>query len=408
MYSVPILAQVRKFLTQVATSAHHFAPRTSVPGVVDHRPPLAPRGLAIFFLRHLPLRHLCVGMAALTPTPRGDKRRAADEGDTRASIADFQVLLEAQQARMQANFNETIQGLHKIHEARFDLINDKVDVHTEEIRGQSAEILSLKQSVATLVEKFDSLAKSSTDADATIQAVTERVTVIAKGHHAVKERIGLLQEPTYVAPPIVPNWTRAPRQDVLTIGAAEPISKDALKDAVKEWLGTAPLEYPDGYWRIEGPKLGRNFELFFNGEFQSPESAYLKANKANLSLKQEDGTWEKIYAIGPTKKQIELFISKDQTPQVKREFTLSKRLLACIEKSFSGFTFSEKNIYIHRRLMCIKHGNIDLAKIFADSFENFTVKWNQTEVEALGLDKEALLSEFRSKTGLASNRTWTV
>jgi hypothetical protein len=338
-------------------------------------------------------------------TPRGQKRIQDDKG---ASLVDFQKLLEDQQKRLQANFTETIEGLHKIHEARFDLINDKVEEHTVEIRGQSAEILTLKQTVATLVEKFDSIAKSSTEARANIQAVTEQVQVIDKGQSAVKERIGLLQEPSYVAPPIVPNWTRAPRQDVLTIGAAETISKDALFESVKEWLSTSPLDYPDEYWRLEGLKLGRNFELFFNGEFRSPESAYLKANKANLSLKSDSGIWEKLYAVGPNKNQVELFISKDQTPQLKREFTLSKRLLACIEKSFSGFVFSDKNIYIHRRLMCIRHGNIDLAKIFADSFEVFTVKWNQEEVDALGLDKDALLASFHSKTGLASNRTWTI
>jgi hypothetical protein len=307
------------------------------------------------------------------------------------------------QSKLQNNFNETLQKYHKIQCDRFDLVENTLKSTVEDVKFNAKDIFALKRQVEKLSEKLDQVTNNASSTKEDIKAVSEKVSVLDGHNSAVQDQLGLLKTPTYVAPPLDPKWERPARPEVLTIGAAKHVSKDAIKETIKKWL--APLNYTEEFWRLDGPQFGRNWDLCFHGEFASVESAALKANKANLLLRNEDGSWEHLTAQGPEQEQIDLFISKDDVPKNKREFALTKRLFKCIERSHGT---NNNSIYIHKQLRCIKHKKVEFAKVECESFEKFEVKWIQAVVEDLGLNKEDILKEFHSRTGLAPGHVWTV
>ena len=49
-----------------------------------------------------------------------------------------------------------------------------------------------------------------------------------------------------------------------------------------------------------------------------------------------------------------------------------------------------------------------MAQVAAKSFDNFEVQWIQERLDALALNKSAILDDFYSRTGHAPNVQWIV
>ena len=145
-------------------------------------------------------------------------------------------------------------------------------------------------------------------------------------------------------------------------------------------------------------------ENWLNGEFESLESVALRANKANLALRNMDGTWKELTTTGPENESITLYISKDDMPKQKREFALLKRLFKAIERSNGA----NPNLYIHKEFRVIKYKKEVLAQVEAESFAKFEAQWIPEVVQKAGLNKEVILKDFYSHTGLAPNHPWSV
>ena len=288
---------------------------------------------------------------------------------------------------------------HKIQCDRFDLVENKLESTIVEVNANKDDILGLKQEVKKLKAM---LSESASESQSEIKAMHERVSTLNDANSAVKNQLGLLKTPEYIAPPLDTSWERPPRAEVLSIGAAEHISKDALLQTIETWL--EPLSLTKEDWRLEGPAFARNWDLFFNGNFASIESASLRANKANLLLRKPDGTWNKLHAKDPEGKDVELFISKDAMPKHKREITLTKRLFKAVERSFG----TNKGMVFNKKFRTIRYKGIDFAKVCCKSFEVFEVQWIHEQVANIGLNREAILGDFHSHTGLAPNHAWSI
>ena len=150
--------------------------------------------------------------------------------------------------------------------------------------------------------------------------------------------------------------------------------------------------------------MGRNFVLLFNGEFVSIESATLRANKANLLLRKDNGTWTQLTAKDANGNDVELFISKDEMPKHKREITLAKRLLKAIERNIGA----NPNVYPHKKFRVIRHKAVQFVKVECASFDKFEIMWDMDEVAKLNIDKEPVLQDFHSRSGIAPNTKWVV
>ena len=213
------------------------------------------------------------------------KRQCPSGEESHATIDDFEKLLDDTQARLSNEFNTTLRKFHKMQTDRIDLIQNKVETISAKVDLHDSEISALRQEMLQL-----------------------------------RERIGLAESPNHVAPPLPDSWERAARAEVLSIGAGDHIPKSLLEDTVKEWLEPLAIKRED--WRLNGPPHGRRFDLVFNG---LSEIGAARANKANLLLRNADGTWRQLQSKDCEDKPVDLFISKDQMPKERREETLGKR-----------------------------------------------------------------------------------
>ena len=326
-----------------------------------------------------------------------------------ATLSDFTQLMEQCRNDIQQSHEKTFAKFYKAQCDRFDLVENQVktvtkdvEVIKESVNDNKEEMVSLKKQMAEIKERLENNSQTASSTEQDLKKAKEKITQMDKEQTAVQDRIGLLQTPGYVAPPISPNWERPARPDVLSIGAREPVSLDAIKASVEAWL--APLAYPTDSYRIDGPKMGRNFDLLFNGEFVSVESAALRANKANLLLRKENGSWTQLTAKDENANDVELYISKDEMPKHKREITLAKRLHKAIERNIGA----NPNIYVHKKFRVIRHKAVQFVKVECESFEKFQIMWDMDEVAKLKISKEAVLQDFHSRTGVAPNTKWVV
>ena len=152
-------------------------------------------------------------------------------------------------------------------------------------------------------------------------------------------------------------------------------------------------------WRLEGSELALEFDLVFKSDL-----GVISAEEANASLRHKDGTLHNLTTKDPENKEIELFINKDQMPKHKREAILTKRLLKSIERVHGD----SKGIYFHRNSRTLRFKGKQVAKVECKNFVEFDVFWIYDLVQETGIDKAAVVKDFRSHSGVAANVPWAI
>ena len=285
------------------------------------------------------------------------------------------LMATVQQCKSQTD--ETIKKIQEVNVQRFNLAENR--------------ITELEKSMAILQEQNSELVEHVKE----LREAKEAVRAIEKNPSTPRK-----------APPTDSQWDRAPRADVLTIGAGENVAKKKILEAITPWL-TKDAGYDPSLWRLDGPQFARKFDLVFNGA-NSGDTGARRANYANLLLRNEDRTWNKIFVKNPEGEDIELFISKDDSPKHNREITLGKRLEKAIKRAAGADR--EELFFFHKPSRSIKFKGKLLAKVEAESFEICEVMWlPKTLDEAKLADKKDVIKEdFHSHTGVAPGASWVV
>lgn len=188
------------------------------------------------------------------------------------------------------------------------------------------------------------------------------------------------------------TFNRDPIFHKLKVGSIGELSRDTLLISVKEWLGE--LGIPEESWKLAGPPQGKQFSLFFSG----PSGAGIRrARKANMGLRQEDGTWREIMVPtvdGPTSK---LFIGPDKPPKQICEERMGKKLETILSETNPKFRLKLfKYAGDNKRETHIKVGGKTLLKCLAISREEQTPLWDNALVAELNIDKPNILAKFNT------------
>ena len=302
-------------------------------------------------------------------------------------MADIEAIIKRSQEGLAANLlttvsftvmgsvNATMVEFQRVNIDKFNLQDNKIESIQQNLQVHHDEFNELKLELDELKKEMD----------------------------AIRQLLGTSKGPSLSAPPLDSSWCRAPRADVLNIGLSDFTSKAELTKTIEEWLSTES-NLTDQVWRLDGPELGRKFDLFFHGNPNTPDTGKKRAELANLSLRKSDGTWTKKFTKGPEDERVELFISKDDSPKANREITLGKRLFKAFEKVHGA----DKSIYFHKLAKTIKYKGKPVAKVECESFEKFDIKWIQDMVESLNLPKAEIIAEFHRHVGIAANHAWVV
>jgi len=311
------------------------------------------------------------------------KRQCLDPSECRLSMGDIEDLIKKSQqglvsniqANVLENVNSVIKTIQSANIQRFDILENKVEAIIQDVQ-------ELKQSKSVLENELK-------DAKTQISELQKRLAVPAG--------------PPKVSPPISSTWDREARADTLSIGTQDFVSKDSLLNVVKLWISSRTNILEDQFL-LSGPPMGRNFSLQFHSNEDDPDTGRLRADMANLSLRKEDGKWDKLYVKGPENEDLELFISKDKSPKANRELTLTKRLKKAIDK-IQG---QNEAIYVHNISATIKHKKSQIARVRCQSFEKFDVEWIASNITDLKINKAEILKEFNSHVGIAPNHAWAI
>ena len=220
-----------------------------------------------------------------------------------------------------ASVNATMAEFQRVNIDRFNLQDNKIDTISQSVQVHHDELNELKLEHDELKKELDT----------------------------IRQLLGTSKGPSLSAPPLDSNWCRAPRADVLNIGLSDFTSKAELTKTIAEWLSTES-SLTDQVGRLDGPELGRKFDLVFHGNPNTPDTGKKRAELANLSLRKPDGTGTKKFTTGPEGERVELFISKDDSTKSNREITLGKRLFEAFEKVHG----TGKSVYFHKLAKTIK------------------------------------------------------
>ena len=301
-------------------------------------------------------------------------------------------MLEDSNKRMQkfmANENtEILAQYEKAILIKFDLLKDTVTETQVEVEAIKSKQTELEGNIGTFKSELQA------EMDEIRNIISARPTFPAAGPPAPD----LPVRPA----PTSSTFNRDARADILSIGVEANASKEAVLNTIKVWLAQEPNLSADDY-HLEGPTFGRNFELQFNGSTSCPDTGTKRAAMANLSLRNEDGSWKKLHTTGPKQVKLALFISKDDSPKHNREATLTKRLSKAIER----YIGEGKGVTFHRPTRTLKLDGRLLAKVECKSFEEFDVKWMLTALEASKINKEEVLRDFYSHVGIAPDCAWS-
>ena len=305
---------------------------------------------------------------------------------------EFMSLLEDSNKRMQkfmANENtEVLAQYEKAILIKFDLLKDTVTETNIEVEAIKSKQTELEDNIGTF----------KSDLQAEMQEMRDIISARPSPPPAGPPTSGLPVR----SPPTSLHFNRDARPDVLSIGVEANASKAELLNTINEWLAEAPNIATGGY-DLEGPTFGRNFELQFHGSTSHPDTGAKRAAMANLSLRNEDGTWRKLYTTGSKNVKLAMFISKDASPKHIRESTLAKRLSKAIERNIG----EDNGVTFHRPSRTLKHEGRLLAKVECKSFEEFEVKWMLHALTASKINKEEVLKDFYSHVGIAPDCAWS-
>ncbi len=322
---------------------------------------------------------LSTGMAS-TPTDPSKRARTDEQESGQATPivrSDLAALLEVQRVEIAeasaASTHKLLLKYDEIQKQKFAVIDSKILSLQKMHATQQREIEELRHSIATNAN----------------DAADIRKKLVTAAHVTAD-------------PDFDHQWDREPDRSVLSIGTPDLVSKEELTKSLQPWLDR--LELVSQPWQVLGPTMGRNFTIAFDTNEHGVGA--LRAAKANdLLFNKEAKEWEKLYVPDPEGKALQIYISPDNSPKVRREQTLCKRLVTAIVHVHPDL---KDKVYFNRRArnVCIRRKAV--AKIEATSFEVFTPLWVYEQVAKSGLDKEAIVEHFKSITGLAPEEVYRV
>lgn len=249
---------------------------------------------------------------------------------------------------------------------------------------QTREFERIQGDVSETKDRVQSLESSLKDTIATVETLKHQMAIAEKVVYDLDEDNDA--------------WSRDARREILLVGTAEIVAKTTLLESLSPWLDELGLD--PGFFRLDGPPAGRNFQLVFTG---APSIGARRARKANNLLRQEDGTWRKLVTQDPEGEETKIFISPDASPKSRREKQLCKRLV----RSFQHL-YSSKNFFYNSRTKVACCDGKPLARICADSFEDFRTEWVLSNLAAKQVDKDTVASHFANASGTAAGVTWSL
>ncbi len=258
-----------------------------------------------------------------------------------------------------------------------------------------------KHKFAVIDTKILSLQKMHASQQREIEELRHSIAVNANDSADIRKKLVTAAHIT-ADPDFDHQWDRDPDRSVLAIGTPDLVSKDELSKSLQPWLDR--LELVNQPWQLLGPTMGRNFSLAFDNNEHGVGS--LRATKANDLLYNKDSKeWEKLFVNDPEGKSLQIYISPDNSPKVRREQTLCKRLVSAIIQVHPDL---KDKVYFNRRArnICIRRKSI--AKVEASSFEVFEPMWVYEQIAKYGLNKDAIVEHFKSITGLAPEEVYRV
>ena len=264
---------------------------------------------------------------------------------------------------------------------------------------QEEQATTLRKYDAIQVKKFEALGNE-------INGLKQRMSDLEKSQASsweatseLKSKLAIAEKVVYDPIELDDTWDRQVRREVLCINTAALVAKVTLLESLMPWLNRMGLE--DHPWQLDGPSMGKTFELKFKG---TPSLGALRARKANQLLKDvSTNQWTTLYTEDAEHAAVQIYIGPDKSPKTKREEQLTKRLL----KSFQN-KMPNKPFYFNRRECAVCLSGKPLGKIEAASFEDFQTQWVYENLQPAGVDKDPIQNHFKDNSGTAHGVTWSV
>ena len=196
-----------------------------------------------------------------------------------------------------------------------------------------------------------------------------------------------------------PSYDRAVDHTILKLNGSSDMSQQSVATAIRDvWFRGA---FTPDQWKLEceGSSPSRYFTVRF---VSTGEAAARMANRARGLLKNQDGTWRKIFCNDADGASVQLYIQKDQSPKQRRLAIAAKRIERAIESRHPALTDKvhwQRPVRKQDKSMqvMLSVSKVDCIRIKADDpDEDVVVDWDHEAVSRLGLDKASIMSTFRA------------
>ena len=282
----------------------------------------------------------------------------------------------------------------------------------EELDEKSLTIeTNISAKTASLLQKYDAAQCRKHG------ALETEISDIRKGHERLeaqnekmqkaiddlRKAVASAEQQTPVSPDdlAADDWTKDPDLTKLRVGATEPLARGDVLKVVQEWITDTDIQ--NDQWTLAGPVLGSQFFVHFKG---APGLAARRARKANLSLKQLDGNWKKLFCPNPAGTSIGLFISMDRSLQQKAQEAMGKRTKKALEEAYSDKTF-----FFQRRSSTITCNFKPLARMDAKSRSQQQIYRHTETLAAESISKETIsqnLADASDAAAASSSAQWSL
>ena len=194
-----------------------------------------------------------------------------------------------------------------------------------------------------------------------------------------------------------PSFDRKVDITLIRVAAREMVAKDAVRDALDEWLQSSNVE--PAHFKFEGSNVDKKFSLRMVG---LPDSAAKRVSQALGALRLPDGSWRRMSCTSPAGRKVDLFISPDKSPkQIKTEME-GKRLLQAFKSAHP-----DCNPHLARQDGVLSVSWIPIARISPQQEDLPTeVLWNMAAVRDQGIKRDEVMAAFRASIRTAANVEW--
>jgi hypothetical protein len=194
------------------------------------------------------------------------------------------------------------------------------------------------------------------------------------------------------------DFDEEPDASILRINTSKQVSKASIATAIDEWLKRVKTQ---GEWVVQGPSLNKNFSIVFQGD---GGLAAKRARKAFQSLRNSDGSWEKLFAKSSDGTQEQIYIDENKNQKQMRTVRDGKKHFKILLE-----LHADKEVHLARKDGAVSVGWRPLVKVLAQPGDKASqLLWNANALHALHIEKDPIVERFSKTIGRTSDVQWAI